>query len=90
MSVVLGGDLEGGEEDVLNLDFALTPTVVRTICLVGKICAPKAPNVFTLIEVMVKAFKPKGKLTVREWGKMMVMFSFERANDRVWVIRNQP
>ncbi|KAL8536410.1 hypothetical protein ACS0TY_011864 [Phlomoides rotata] len=63
MSLVLGGDLEGGEEDVLNLDFALMPTVVRTICLVGKICAPKAPNVFTLIEVMVKAFKPKGKLT---------------------------
>lgn len=39
---------------------------------------------------MIKAFRPKGKLTSREWGNGLLLFSFELAEDREWVIRNQP
>ncbi|KAL8473873.1 hypothetical protein ACS0TY_030652 [Phlomoides rotata] len=39
---------------------------------------------------MSKAFQPKGKLSVRDWGKGLLIFSFENREDRDWVIKNQP
>ncbi|KAL8552178.1 hypothetical protein ACS0TY_001027 [Phlomoides rotata] len=38
---------------------------------------------------MKKVFKPKGKLMARDWGEGLIIFSFERNEDREWVIRNQ-
>ncbi|KAL8545966.1 hypothetical protein ACS0TY_005902 [Phlomoides rotata] len=60
------------------------------ICLVGKVCVEKAINSFALIDVMYKAFRAKGKLTARDWGHGLVIFSFDCEVDREWVIQNQP
>lgn len=80
--------------DILDLrDCGITPLKSRTrapICLVGKLCAAKSHNIFALIDVMIKAFRPKGKLTGHDWGNGMVIFSFEKENDRQWVLWNQP
>lgn len=84
----------GGMEDVLDLDDLGLPTVPicpRTpVCLAGKLCVEKAYNMFAAIDVMTKAFRSKGRITAREWGNGKVIFSFERENDRQWVLRNQP
>ncbi|KAL8469470.1 hypothetical protein ACS0TY_032350 [Phlomoides rotata] len=60
------------------------------ICLVGRLCTGKSFNAFALIDVLKKGFRPKGKLTARDWGKGTWIFSFEREDDRKWVIHNQP
>ncbi|KAL8502132.1 hypothetical protein ACS0TY_021302 [Phlomoides rotata] len=60
------------EEDVLELGDGGNdiPARVRTdpVCLVGKLCTDKIVNSFALSEVMVKAFRSKGKLNARDWG----------------------
>lgn len=78
------------EDDVLDLGCIPTGTANRlqSACLVGKLIVEKSYNVFALIDVMSKSFKPKGKLQARDWGHGLIMFSFERADDRDWVIRN--
>lgn len=60
------------------------------MCLEAKLILGKALNLFALIEVMTKAFRPKKKLTVRDWGNGLIMFSFECDDDRQWVCKNQP
>lgn len=35
-------------------------------CLVGKLITEKSANVFALIDVMKKGFRPKGKLQARD------------------------
>lgn len=47
-------------------------------------------NMYAVIDIMTKSFGPKNKLTAQEWGKGMVLFSFDSPVDRDWVIRNQP
>ncbi|KAL8522740.1 hypothetical protein ACS0TY_012907 [Phlomoides rotata] len=81
---------EDSDDDVLDLGTVLPPTVPQVVCLVGRVCAEKLPNIFVVTEVMLKTFNPKGKLTAREWGKGMVLFSFERIDNCDWVLRNQP
>ncbi|KAL8519944.1 hypothetical protein ACS0TY_010759 [Phlomoides rotata] len=39
---------------------------------------------------MTKAFKVKDKLTTRDWGKGLYIFSFEWEDDRQWVLNHQP
>lgn len=63
---------------------------VSPVCLAGKLILEKSHNTFALIDVMLKAFKPKGKLQARDWGNGLVMFSFEMDDDRQWVLKNQP
>ncbi|KAL8456616.1 hypothetical protein ACS0TY_034736 [Phlomoides rotata] len=91
MSRVVRGD---EEEDVLELGDGGTtiPVKVRSdpVCLVGKLCTDKTVNSFALSEVMIKAFRSKGKLNARDWGHGLWIFSFELEEDRAWVIRNQP
>ncbi|KAL8514137.1 hypothetical protein ACS0TY_013313 [Phlomoides rotata] len=43
-----------------------------------------------MMDVMTKGFRPKGKLTSRDWGNGLLLFSFELSEDRDWVLRNQP
>ncbi|KAL8478211.1 hypothetical protein ACS0TY_030198 [Phlomoides rotata] len=38
----------------------------------------------------VKAFRVKGKVTAREWGKKLLIFTFGSTSDREWVLQNQP
>ncbi|KAL8552520.1 hypothetical protein ACS0TY_001270 [Phlomoides rotata] len=66
MYVIRGSDVEGTDDEVLDLGFEFPSATVRPVCLVGKLCAEKSPNVFALTELMLKAFKPKGKLSARE------------------------
>ncbi|KAL8467467.1 hypothetical protein ACS0TY_030923 [Phlomoides rotata] len=42
------------------------------------------------MEVMKKAFRAKGKLTARDWGVGLIIFSFAVASDMDWVVQNQP
>lgn len=58
------------------------------MCLAGKLIHEKPSNIFAIKEVMLKAFRPKGKLAVRDWGNGLLLFSFEFMDDREWVIRN--
>ncbi|KAL8481710.1 hypothetical protein ACS0TY_028015 [Phlomoides rotata] len=60
------------------------------VCLIGMISIKKSRNVFGVIDVILKAFRLKGKLTARDWGRGMIIFSFELREDREWVLRNQP
>ncbi|KAL8489122.1 hypothetical protein ACS0TY_025139 [Phlomoides rotata] len=62
----------------------------RPVYLVGRLCCDKSVNLFALMEVMKKAFRTKGKMTVRDWGGGLLVFSFESRTDRDWVLRNQP
>ncbi|KAL8536622.1 hypothetical protein ACS0TY_011992 [Phlomoides rotata] len=64
--------------------------VGRPIYLAGILLTDKAYNCFALMDVMKKAFKPKGILTVRDWGAGLIIFSFEREDDMDWAVRNQP
>lgn len=56
----------------------------------GKVYSERLANTYALIDVMKKAFRSKGKLSARDWGGGLVFFSFERAEDREWVLNNQP
>ncbi|KAL8456464.1 hypothetical protein ACS0TY_034614 [Phlomoides rotata] len=38
---------------------------------------------------MTKAFKPKSRLTARDWGNGLIVFSFGTVEDRDWVLWNQ-
>lgn len=89
---LLGG--QEAREDVLELDLPLGLTGQQgqsgPVTLAGKLITEKNYNVFALIDVMVKAFRPKGRLTARDWGKGLIIFSFESVQDREWVLKNQP
>ncbi|KAL8540812.1 hypothetical protein ACS0TY_002144 [Phlomoides rotata] len=80
--------------DVLDLGDIPNPRavrgVVRSVALVGRLCLVKSVNVFALMEVMNKGFRPKGKLSSRDWGNGLVLFTFELLEDMEWVLRNQP
>ncbi|KAL8475064.1 hypothetical protein ACS0TY_031473 [Phlomoides rotata] len=52
------------------------------VCLIGKLISEKPPNTYALINVMIKSFKAKGKLTARDWGNGLLIFSFELDEDR--------
>ncbi|KAL8527962.1 hypothetical protein ACS0TY_005684 [Phlomoides rotata] len=77
-------DLGGGGFDQTRRGF------LEPVCLVGKLISGKSVNSYALTEVMIKAFRAKGKLNARDWGNGMLIFSFELGEDREWVIRNQP
>ncbi|KAL8517428.1 hypothetical protein ACS0TY_015609 [Phlomoides rotata] len=92
---MLRRDPHSEEEDVLDFregfgGVSRPRQVTGPYCLVGKLCAEKAPNSFALTDVMIKAFRAKGKLTARDWGNGLMIFSFDHEEDRRWVIRNQP
>ncbi|KAL8503916.1 hypothetical protein ACS0TY_022587 [Phlomoides rotata] len=80
--------------DVLDLGDVPKPIAVRgdvhPVALVERLCSTKSGNIFALMEVMAKGFHPKGKLSSRDWGNGLVLFSFEIPDDREWVLRNQP
>lgn len=80
----------GGEDDVLNLGFmffdAQKEKVSGLVCLVRKLISEKQANLFGI----AKAFRGKGKISGRDWGHGLIIFSFKRAMDRDWVLRNQP
>lgn len=61
-----------------------------TFCLVGRLCAPKPPNSFHLLEVMKKAWRAKKDVTAREWGNKLFLFTFKHREDRDWVLNQQP
>lgn len=64
------GNQEDSEEvlDLEGIDVpSESPRRVSTICLAGKLISEKSYNTFAMIDVMVKAFKPKGKLQARDW-----------------------
>ncbi|KAL8475131.1 hypothetical protein ACS0TY_031526 [Phlomoides rotata] len=88
------GVLGDEEDDVLELENGEVniPARLRSepVCLVGKVFSDKMINSFALIEVMIKVFRAKGKLTVHVWGHGLLIFSFELEEDRAWVIWNQP
>lgn len=59
-------------------------------CLVGRLCAPKPPNSFHLMEIMRKAWRAKKDITSREWGNNLFLFTFKNREDRDWVLNQQP
>lgn len=59
-------------------------------CLVGKLCTKRSFNIYALIDVMIKAFKAKGRVSAREWGNKLLMFPFDNETDRDWALKNQP
>ncbi|KAL8487563.1 hypothetical protein ACS0TY_023576 [Phlomoides rotata] len=73
------------EEDMLDLDDVdrgiQRRLCTRPACMVGKVFMEKAVNSFTLADIMIKAFRPKGKLTARDWGNGLLIFSFEHEED---------
>ncbi|KAL8459359.1 hypothetical protein ACS0TY_036736 [Phlomoides rotata] len=82
------------EEEVLELGNGGIDRMRRIgsgpVCLVGKLYTEKSVNSYALIDVMIKAFRAKGRLTARDWGNGQLIFSFDLEEDRTWVIRNQP
>ncbi|KAL8520151.1 hypothetical protein ACS0TY_010899 [Phlomoides rotata] len=42
------------------------------------------------MDVMIKSFKAKGKLTAWDWGNGLLVFSFELEEDKRWVPQQQP
>ncbi|KAL8524703.1 hypothetical protein ACS0TY_014347 [Phlomoides rotata] len=60
------------------------------VCLVGRVFSDKPVNSFALMDVMIKAFRVNGSLTVRDWGNGLLIFMFDLEEDRRWVLRNQP
>lgn len=59
-------------------------------CLVGRLCAPKPPNSFHLMEIMKKVWRAKKDITAREWGNKLFLFTFKNREDRDWVLNQQP
>lgn len=88
------GDIPWEDGEVLDLgelvDAFAHSMHAKPACLVGKLVHEKPGNVFAIKEVMLKAFRLKGKLAIWDWGNGLLFFSFELADDRKWVIRNQP
>ncbi|KAL8541281.1 hypothetical protein ACS0TY_002504 [Phlomoides rotata] len=82
------------DEEVLELGNGGTGLARRLcaelVCLVGRICTEKSVNSFALMDVLIKAFHAKGKLSARDWGHGLLIFNFELKEDRDWVLRNQP
>lgn len=80
------------EEEVLDLDggSSLARRSRPPICLVGRLCTDKGFNTYALIDVMVKAFKARKKVSAREWGNKLIIFTFDDGMDREWVLKNQP
>ncbi|KAL8522442.1 hypothetical protein ACS0TY_012554 [Phlomoides rotata] len=60
------------------------------VCLVGRLLSDKAANTYALMDVMIKSIKAKGRLTARDWGNRLLVFSFELIEDRKWVLLQQP
>ncbi|KAL8537661.1 hypothetical protein ACS0TY_012695 [Phlomoides rotata] len=60
------------------------------VCLVGRLLSDKAANTYALVDVMIKSIKAKGRLTARDWGNRLLVFSFELIEDRKWVLLQQP
>ncbi|KAL8515208.1 hypothetical protein ACS0TY_014064 [Phlomoides rotata] len=60
------------------------------VCLVGCLCTQKSYNGFALVDVLIKTFRLKGKLSIQDWGKGVWIISFEQSTDRDWIVRNQP
>ncbi|KAL8478325.1 hypothetical protein ACS0TY_030295 [Phlomoides rotata] len=58
------------EEDTIDLGTQATGENRggSPICLVDRLCTNRPFNVYALIDVMLKGFKAKGKVTAREWG----------------------
>ncbi|KAL8513766.1 hypothetical protein ACS0TY_013031 [Phlomoides rotata] len=79
-------------EDVLDL--GLVEGSIReggvSFCLAGRLFTDRSFNMFALMEVMLKAFKSRTKVTTREWGNKLLIFTFADERDIEWVIRNQP
>ncbi|KAL8457056.1 hypothetical protein ACS0TY_035045 [Phlomoides rotata] len=86
--------MESGVAEVLDLGGIASEISrevdAKPVCLVGRLCCDKTVNLFALIEVMKKAFRSKGKMTVRDWGRGLLVFSFELRADGDWALRNQP
>lgn len=84
----------GPKEEILDLDTVKViqsqHEAVKPACLIGKLCSHKPVNIFALMDVLKKAFRSKGKLSARDWGNGLIIFTFENGEDREWVIRNQP
>ncbi|KAL8498787.1 hypothetical protein ACS0TY_021929 [Phlomoides rotata] len=80
-----------GDEEILDLsefqDSKLRRGVTVLVCLAGRLCTKRQYNTFALMEVMKKTFRPKGKMTIREWG--LLIFLFDSSEDREWVVQNQ-
>ncbi|KAL8508005.1 hypothetical protein ACS0TY_018531 [Phlomoides rotata] len=72
--------LSDTEEDTIDLGFQNLggSRSGNLICLAGRLCTSRHFNVYALIDVMLKGFKVKGKVTACEW------------EDRAWVLQNQP
>ncbi|KAL8461674.1 hypothetical protein ACS0TY_032962 [Phlomoides rotata] len=91
--VEFGGVRVEDDDSILDLGSVVTAppnlSSLRSVIMVGKLYSKKSLNTYALIDVMVKAFNPKPKVTAREWGKNLIMFSFESMVDREWVIQNQ-
>ncbi|KAL8544826.1 hypothetical protein ACS0TY_005152 [Phlomoides rotata] len=86
------GVVSDPEDEVLDLGFGVGQDNGPTspICLVGRLCTEKTFNIYALTDVMLKAFRVKGKVTAREWGKNLLIFTFGESSERDWVLRNQP
>ncbi|KAL8539320.1 hypothetical protein ACS0TY_001080 [Phlomoides rotata] len=86
--------MESEVDDVLDFGDLATEIQrnvdIKPVCLVDRLCCEKTVNTYALLEVMKKAFCSKGKMTARDWGGGLLVFSFEKKTDRDWVIRNQP
>lgn len=76
--------------DLGELVDSVRPIHGKPVCLAGKLMHEKPGNVFDIKKVMMKAFRPKGKLTIRELGNGLPLFSFDLVEDREWVICIQP
>ncbi|KAL8511776.1 hypothetical protein ACS0TY_018276 [Phlomoides rotata] len=84
--------LSDNEDETINLGFhdSGENRGGNPFCLTGRLYTSKPFNVFTLIDVMLKGFKVKGKVSAWEWGKSLLIFSFTDHDDREWVLQNQP
>ncbi|KAL8506299.1 hypothetical protein ACS0TY_017245 [Phlomoides rotata] len=78
--------LYDASSDVLDFGDVPKPRAVRgdvrPVALVGRMCSIKPGNIFAMMEVMAKGFRPKGKFSSRIWGNGLVLFSFEIPEDR--------
>ncbi|KAL8484943.1 hypothetical protein ACS0TY_027302 [Phlomoides rotata] len=75
-------DVDDEVVDLGVLDAMTVRQPLSPIYLVGRFCTGKSFNAFALIDILTKAFRPKGKLFARDWGKGVWIFSFERDDDR--------
>ncbi|KAL8470043.1 hypothetical protein ACS0TY_032782 [Phlomoides rotata] len=90
--VILMAILSETDEDTIDLGTQASGESRGSgpICLAGRLCTSRPFNVYALIDVMLKGFKAKGKVSAREWDKSLLIFSFSDPDDREWVLQNQP